>query len=179
MSCDSVTLIVQWNPQSVYCFAVNIQEHWVKSNVLHIICKEQTTNIVRHSTISKAIDKAAAQDGLSDNIIIIIITNRLIREDFLYYKCIRNWRQIANCLYLATGWLGWLCQRHYRPISWSAKGLCVIDTTTSNVPSVLGWATFPLIHQQGNHDSLALSLWAVDLSLMLPWNEQKNKSENN
>ena len=41
-------------------------------------------------TISKAIDKAAAQDGLSDNIIIIIITNNIIREDLLYYKCIRH-----------------------------------------------------------------------------------------
>ena len=96
-------MIVQWNPQTVYSCAVNIQVHWVKSNVLHIICKEQTTNVVRHSTISKAIDKAAAQDGqdvLSDNIIIMIITNSIIREDLLYYKCIRHWRQIANCLYL-------------------------------------------------------------------------------
>ena len=77
----------------MYCFAVNIQVHWVKFNVLHIICKEQTTNVVRRNTISKAIDKAAAQDGLdvlSDNIIIIIITNNIIREDLLYYKCIRH-----------------------------------------------------------------------------------------
>ena len=62
----------------MYCFAVNIQVHWVKSNVVHII--------------SKAIDKDAVQygqDGLSDNIIIIIITNS-IREDLLYYKCIRH-----------------------------------------------------------------------------------------
>ena len=74
----------------MYCFAVNIQVHWVKWNVLHIICKEQTTNVVRRSIIPKAIDKAAAQDGLSDNIIIIIITNSIIREDLLYYKCIRH-----------------------------------------------------------------------------------------
>ena len=77
----------------MYSCAVNIQVHWVKFNVLHIICKEQTTNVVRRSTISKAIDKAAAQDaqdGLSDNIIIIIITNSIIREDLLYYKCIRH-----------------------------------------------------------------------------------------
>ena len=50
------------------------------------------TNVVRRSTIPKAIDKAAAQDGqddLSDNII-IIITNSIIREDLLYYKCIRH-----------------------------------------------------------------------------------------
>ena len=62
----------------MYSCAVNIQVHWVKCNVLHIICK--------------AIDKAAAQDGqddLSDNII-IIITNSIIREDLLYYKCIRH-----------------------------------------------------------------------------------------